>query len=175
MDLLPHLTSSAPARGDSEGGGEDVQMALDHGEVFSRAIRSVFHATLRRAFFYGLYNWLTHTLFGLPVSILPAVLAGLAGAIPFIGAYWVALPAVLELWLLQGHLLSALTLFALSLLPVFFVDTLINREIEGGHPYLTGLAIAGGIYFAGLEGALIGPILLSCLLFVVNFYNASLV
>ena len=60
-----------------------------------------------------------------------AVLAALAGAIPFIGAYWVAMPAVLELWLLQGSLLSALALFALSVLPVFFVDTLINREIEG--------------------------------------------
>lgn len=59
------------------------------------------------------------------------MLAGIAGAIPFIGAYWVALPAVLELWLLQGHLLTALGLLTLSLLPLFFVDTLINREIEG--------------------------------------------
>ena len=50
---------------------------------------------------------------------------------PFVGAYWVALPAVLELWLLQGQLLTALAVMGLSLLPLFFVDTIINREIEG--------------------------------------------
>ena len=50
---------------------------------------------------------------------------------PFVGAYWVALPAVLELWLVQGQLLGALAFMALSLLPLFFVDTIINREIEG--------------------------------------------
>ena len=59
------------------------------------------------------------------------VLAGIAGAMPFVGAYWVALPAVLELWLVQGQLLTALSVMGLSLLPLFFVDTIINREIEG--------------------------------------------
>lgn len=44
---------------------------------------------------------------------------------------------------------------------MFFMHILIFSYIQsGGHPYLTGLAIAGGMYWIGWQGAIFGPLML---------------
>ncbi|KAG8212703.1 hypothetical protein J437_LFUL019608, partial [Ladona fulva] len=39
---------------------------------------------------------------------------------------------------------------------------------SSGHPYLTALSIAGGVFCLGMEGAIMGPMILCCFLVIVN-------
>lgn len=154
-------------------------------QALEDSISSVVVATLKLALFHGLFTWLTHTIVGAHIVYLPAVLASILAAAPFLETYWCSVPAFLDLWLSQDRFwLGAILVLIHFIVPSNF-NPIIHSEIKGymlgstrmppndnesirfsgGHPYLTGLSIAGGMYLFGLEGALLGPLLL-CVLVV---------
>uniref|UniRef100_A0A182R805 Transmembrane protein 245 n=1 Tax=Anopheles funestus TaxID=62324 RepID=A0A182R805_ANOFN len=135
-------------------------------QALEDSISSVVVATLKLALFHGLFTWLTHTVFGAHIVYLPAVLASILAAAPFLETYWCSAPAFLDLWLSQDRFWLGITLVMIHFIVPSNFNPIIHSEIKGGgHPYLTGLSIAGGMYLFGLEGALLGPLLL-CLLVV---------
>lgn len=136
--------------------------------ALQEAVIGVFSATFKLATFFGMWTWFVHNLFQVKVIYLPSAFATILGAVPFLDAYIACIPATLELWFTRGSM-TAILFFLFHFLPCNIVVTEFYKEIKGGgHPYLTGLSIAGGIFCLGVEGAIFGPLLLCCIMVAIN-------
>ncbi|XP_051153874.1 transmembrane protein 245 isoform X2 [Leptopilina boulardi] len=136
--------------------------------ALQESVIGVFAATFKLASFFGLWTWFVHNLFQVKIVYLPSVFAMILGAVPFLDAYFACIPVTIELWFTRGPMIATLFFF-FHFLPCNIVVTEFYKEIKGGgHPYLTGLSIAGGIFCLGVEGAIFGPLLLCCIMVAIN-------
>ncbi|XP_017140560.1 transmembrane protein 245 isoform X2 [Drosophila miranda] len=130
-------------------------------DSMENSITVVLVSMFKCSIFTGLFTWLVHTVFGARIVFLPSALAAILAAAPFLGSYWCAVPAFLELWLAQDCFYTGLLLFLLQFFVPSTFETAIYADLKGGgHPYLNGLAIAGGMYWIGWQGAILGPLML---------------
>ncbi|KAH8313523.1 hypothetical protein KR067_007470 [Drosophila pandora] len=130
-------------------------------DALENSITVVLVSMFKCSTFTGLFTWLVHTVFGARIVFLPSALAAMLAAAPFLGSYWCAVPAFLELWLAQDRFYAGLILFLLQFFVPSSFETAIYADLKGGgHPYLNGLAIAGGMYWIGWQGAIFGPLML---------------
>ncbi|KAL1232244.1 Transmembrane protein [Trichinella spiralis] len=148
-------------------GGESVFFV-----AFQRSVRSVFVISFKMSTFYGLYTWLMYSLFGLSMTVLPSVIASLLAAVPVVPPSIACFPGCLELWLANGESTLAVLFLICSFAPSMFVDAALYTELNESHPFLTALSVCGGVYWLGLQGAIIGPVLLCCFLFVTVLYRS---
>lgn len=110
---------------------------------------------------------------GLP-AFFPAIATALLSMIPFFGAWLVWVPAGIYL-LAIGHVWQGLFMLIFGALIISTVDNVIRMYMIKGkaevHPIFVLFSVLGGIALFGFWGIVIGPLLISLAVTILNIYD----
>lgn len=140
----------------------------------SVAVRSVATGTILVALIQGALTALGLTIFGFERAILFGAIAAFGALIPSIGTSIVFVPAVIYL-LMAGQYVSAIGLTVWGTLAVGLIDNLLGPYLMSRgnviHPFLILLSVLGGIAFFGPIGFVIGPVIVSFFMVLLQLYS----
>lgn len=115
----------------------------------------------------------TFFIVGLP-AFFPAIASALLSMIPFFGAWLVWMPAGIYL-LVIGHVWQGIFVIIVGAAVISTVDNIIRMLIIKGkaevHPIFILFSVLGGIALFGFWGIVIGPLLISLAVTILNIYD----
>jgi len=147
-------------------------------EELGRHLQLTIEAVVRGTLLVALIRWVlvgvAFYLFGIPDALLWGSLGGIVGAIPGLGTLLVFVPAVLYLYL-KGSMLHAVALGVFGLMVITLVDNLLTPYFFGKGlevPQIIILfSVLGGIIFFGPIGFILGPVVLSLFISLLDIYR----
>lgn len=153
---------------------------VDDAHILSRlatAVRSVALGTVTVAILQGFLTAIGLTLFGFDRAILWGCLAAIGALVPGIGTSIVFIPAVIYL-LYTGAQLHALWLGLWGVFAVGLIDNMVGPYVmsrgNNVHPFLVLLSVLGGIASFGPIGFILGPVILSLFLVLLELYHVHI-
>jgi predicted PurR-regulated permease PerM len=140
----------------------------------ARAVRSVATGTVLIALIQGTLTGLGMWIFGFERAILWGVIAAFGALIPSVGTTIVFVPAVVYL-LFNGDFVPAIGLLIWGVLAVGLIDNLLGPYLMSRgntlHPFLILLAVLGGISVFGPIGFIVGPVIVSLFMVLLELYS----
>ncbi len=138
-----------------------------------QAVDSVIKGDVVIALIQGILAGVGLWVFGVPSPALWAFVAAVAAFVPSVGTGLVLVPAIVFVFVTGGWL-WALGLFVWSAVIVGLVDNILRPiVIDRGmhvHPLLILLAVLGGLEVFGPVGFVVGPVILSLLVALLDIY-----
>lgn len=141
------------------------------------SVRSVATGTVLIALIQGSLTAIGLTIFGFERAILWGTIAAFGALIPSVGTSIIFIPSVLYL-VFQGDYLFAVGLSVWGLLAVGLIDNLLGPYLMSRgnaiHPFLILLSVLGGISLFGPIGFIIGPVVVSLLMVLLELYTTHI-
>lgn len=152
----------------------DVKIFHRVAMMISSVVRGVLFIAVVQAILVGVGFW----LFGVPNATLWGTVAVIASLLPFIGTAIVVFPGVAYL-LIVGNFIGAVELAVWGTLLVGLIDNLLMPVMYGKtvqiHPLIILFAVLGGIYAFGPLGFLIGPLIVSFFIAILEIYRENMI
>lgn len=149
----------------------------DDTTIFDRvidAIKAVAYGQFVVSIVKGAVGGLAFLALSLPTPVFWGTMIALSSFIPAVGTALVTVPFIVYLFatghLVQGLILSAISLLIIGLIDNFLTPQLIKSRIRI-HPMMILLSILGGLSFFGPMGIFFGPIVLSVTMAMIDIYK----
>lgn len=152
----------------------EVKLFLDQ---FRRVSLAVLLGNLGTAVGQGAVATLGYVLFGAPLPVLWGLVTIVAALVPLIGSALVWVPLSIALAVQQG-LWRGIGLAAYGVLGIGGIDNLLRplltRRGLRMHPFLSFIAIFGGVARYGFPGLFLGPLVIALAVTVIDLYERRL-
>jgi predicted PurR-regulated permease PerM len=141
------------------------------------AVRSVVTGVVLVSIIQGVVAAIGFSLFGIERAVLWASVAAIAALLPGIGTSFIMVPAVLFLFFV-GDFANAVGLLVWSVFAVILIDNFIGPTLMSRgnrlHPFVILLAVLGGISMFGPIGFVIGPVIVSLFMVLLEIYSQNI-
>jgi predicted PurR-regulated permease PerM len=142
-------------------------------ERIARSIRSVVMGTVLVAILQGFVAGTGFAIFGIPRPIMWGTVGALGALLPGLGTIAIMAPGVLYL-LYLGSFGAAAGLAIWAVVSIIVIDNLVSPYLMSRgnnlHPFVVLLAVLGGISLFGPIGFIIGPVMVSLFLVLLELY-----
>ena len=141
---------------------------------YSKSITSsVIYGQFVLGLFEGIIVGIGLFIFGIPNALLLTLLACLTGILPIIGTTIIWLPVVIYL-IIGGHVPAAFGLIAFGF-SAYIIDNVIKPLIVSKrtsmHSAVILIGMISGVFFFGIIGFILGPLILAYLLILIEIYR----
>lgn len=145
-------------------------------ERLALAVRSVVTGVVLVSIIQGIVTAVGFSIFGIERAVLWASVAAIAALLPGIGTSVIMIPAILFLFL-TGSIGNAVGLLIWALAAVIIVDNFIGPNLMSRgnrlHPFIILLSVLGGISLFGPIGFVIGPVIISLFMVLLEIYSQA--
>lgn len=113
-------------------------------------------------------------ILGVPKALMLSIIGLFACLIPMLGAWIIWLPVSIFL-IISGSTTEGIALFIYGVLFISIIDNLLRTVFLSHKTHLSlplsMIGIIGGLYYFGIAGILLGPLIIAYLIIVVDFYK----